>query len=139
MKELLNEFVEYLRECGEDAYYVFENTEKAIDKFLAQRNPTLDDLVNNKVTATVSVELPSGTKEITARMKAPEDIENCKKGNILVILLTNGEQYSGYFEGYDDDELHLKSFSNNNLCGLKIEWIRYFFEEITDDDVDEEE
>lgn len=31
---LLEEFVEWLRECGEDAFYVFEETEEAIKKFL---------------------------------------------------------------------------------------------------------
>lgn len=31
---LLEEFVEWLRECGEDVFYVFEETEEAIKKFL---------------------------------------------------------------------------------------------------------
>lgn len=31
---LLEEFVEWLKECGEDAFYVFEETEEAIKKFL---------------------------------------------------------------------------------------------------------
>lgn len=36
-KELLEEFIEWLRYCGEDAFYVFEDTEDVIDKFLKQK------------------------------------------------------------------------------------------------------
>ena len=36
-KELLQEFIEWLTNCGEDAFYVFDNTEEAIDIFLKQR------------------------------------------------------------------------------------------------------
>jgi hypothetical protein len=33
-RELLEEFIEWARECGEDAWYIFENESDAIDKFL---------------------------------------------------------------------------------------------------------
>ena len=36
-KELLQDFAEWLRNCGEDAFYIFDNTEEAIDEFLNQR------------------------------------------------------------------------------------------------------
>jgi len=36
-EELLEEFVDWARDCGEDAFYIFENTEKAIKKFLKQK------------------------------------------------------------------------------------------------------
>ena len=36
-KELLQDFAEWLRDCGEDAFYFFDNTEEAIDEFLNQR------------------------------------------------------------------------------------------------------
>lgn len=35
-KELLTAFVEWARDCGEDAFYIFDNTEEAIDLFLEQ-------------------------------------------------------------------------------------------------------
>ncbi len=37
MKDLLNEFVEWARTCGEDAFYIFDETEEAIEKFIDQR------------------------------------------------------------------------------------------------------
>lgn len=37
MKDLLKEFVEWLRDCGEDAFYVFESTDEAIKAFIKQR------------------------------------------------------------------------------------------------------
>jgi len=36
-KELLQDFAEWLINCGEDAFYLFDNTEEAIDEFLNQR------------------------------------------------------------------------------------------------------
>jgi len=37
IKELLQEFAEYLRDCGQDAFYLFDETDKAIEEFLNQR------------------------------------------------------------------------------------------------------
>ena len=33
-KQLLEDFVEWLKTCGQDAFYAFDNTEEAINKFL---------------------------------------------------------------------------------------------------------
>lgn len=35
-KELLEEFIDWARDCGEDVFYIFENTEEAIERFLKQ-------------------------------------------------------------------------------------------------------
>ena len=35
--ELLEEFIEWAKDCGEDAWYIFDNTEEAIDRFFKQR------------------------------------------------------------------------------------------------------
>ena len=37
-KELLEDFVDWARNCGEDAFYIFDNTEKVIEEFIQQRN-----------------------------------------------------------------------------------------------------
>ena len=37
MEELLEEFIEWAKNCGEDAFYIFENTDEAIERFKAQR------------------------------------------------------------------------------------------------------
>lgn len=36
-KELLEEFIEWAKDCGEDAWYIYENTDEAIERFMAQR------------------------------------------------------------------------------------------------------
>lgn len=38
IEKLLEEFIEYLRNCGEDAFYVFDYTDEAIRKFLYDTN-----------------------------------------------------------------------------------------------------
>ncbi len=37
IKDLLEEFVDWAKDCGEDAWYIFDNTEEAIARFLKQR------------------------------------------------------------------------------------------------------
>jgi len=34
---LLQEFIEFFRDCGEDAFYIFDNPEEAIERFLNER------------------------------------------------------------------------------------------------------
>jgi peptide subunit release factor 1 (eRF1) len=37
-KELLQEFIEWAKNCGGDAFYIFEETEQAIEIFLEFKN-----------------------------------------------------------------------------------------------------
>lgn len=37
MEDLLNEFIEWAEECGEDAFYIFDNKKEAIARFLKER------------------------------------------------------------------------------------------------------
>lgn len=37
MKELLEEFIEWAKENSPDAWYIYEETDEAIERFLAQR------------------------------------------------------------------------------------------------------
>jgi len=37
MEEIIKEFIEWATNCGEDAFYIFENSEEAIDRFIKQR------------------------------------------------------------------------------------------------------
>jgi len=38
MKEILEEFIDWARENSPDAWYIYENSDEAIEKFLAQRD-----------------------------------------------------------------------------------------------------
>lgn len=37
MKDLLEEFIEWAKDCGEDALYIFEQTDEAIQRFFEER------------------------------------------------------------------------------------------------------
>ncbi len=37
MKDILKEFAEWLADCGEDVFYLFDNTDEAIERFLKER------------------------------------------------------------------------------------------------------
>ena len=36
LKEMLTDFIGWARDCGEDAWYIFENTDEAIERFLKE-------------------------------------------------------------------------------------------------------
>jgi hypothetical protein len=36
-EELLEEFIEWARECGEDVFYIFEFQDEAIEKFMKEK------------------------------------------------------------------------------------------------------
>ncbi len=38
MKDLLTDFIEWAKDCGEDAFYIFENTDEAIERFIKETN-----------------------------------------------------------------------------------------------------
>ena len=37
IKDLLEEFVDWAKDCGEDAWYIFDHTDEAIERFLRER------------------------------------------------------------------------------------------------------
>ena len=37
LEELLEEFIDWAKDCGEDVFYIFEDTDSAIEEFLSQR------------------------------------------------------------------------------------------------------
>lgn len=36
-KEIIIEFIEWAKDCGEDAWYIFEHTEEAITRFINEK------------------------------------------------------------------------------------------------------
>ena len=38
MNELIKEFIEWAENCGEDAFYIYENKEEAIERFFRERD-----------------------------------------------------------------------------------------------------
>lgn len=78
-KQLLKEFVEYLQNCGEDSLYVFDNTEEAIKKFMAQRTSEVKASVFlfedvDGYTYTISAEGPTEAMECLLEMSDMEII-----------------------------------------------------------------
>jgi hypothetical protein len=36
-KELLQEFIDWAKDCGEDVFFIFEETDEAIERFMKER------------------------------------------------------------------------------------------------------
>ncbi len=81
------------------------------------------------VTADVEVHYSAGKKTIKMILKNPDDIQNCPEGKTVVINLRNGETYAGFFRGFDDSTIMLKSTMSGGVIGLELPWIVNYFEE----------
>jgi hypothetical protein len=38
MKDILTDFIDWARDCGEDVFYVFDYTDEAIERFIKETN-----------------------------------------------------------------------------------------------------
>ena len=38
MEELLEEFIDWAKDCGEDAWYIFDHTDEAIQRFMERKS-----------------------------------------------------------------------------------------------------
>jgi hypothetical protein len=68
-------------------------------------------------------------KTFQCEMKSTYEIEDCEKGKFVHLFLKNDEEYQGYFQGMDDDDIMLKSLKSPNVIGLKMDWVRNYMEE----------
>lgn len=83
-----------------------------------------------QIIASIEIDFPEGKKEIKMELKDKEEITNCEIDKILVIALINGDQYTGYFKGINDETIMLESLSKKNTIGLEIHWVQGYFEQI---------
>ena len=81
--------------------------------------------------ATVGVNRPEGKQEIKMELKKPYEIKDCDEGKVIILNLYTGENYTGIFKGMDGDEdVMLGSLSGKGRIGLKVAWMKDYFEEI---------
>jgi small nuclear ribonucleoprotein (snRNP)-like protein len=85
-----------------------------------------------KVTSEVQINFKEGKRTIEMLMKDHYEIENCEKGKIVMLNLIIGETYTGIFKGIDDEEeIILGSISSENTIGIKLEWLKSYFEQVS--------
>ena len=39
IQSIIEDFIEWAKSCGEDAWYIFDNTDEAIERYLKDSNP----------------------------------------------------------------------------------------------------
>jgi hypothetical protein len=85
---------------------------------------------NTKITAEVEIDFPDGKRVIDMAKKRNREIYDCDNGVVVMLHLRNGDMYTGFFKGIDDDDVLLGSLAGKNLIGLKLEWIDFYFEAV---------
>jgi hypothetical protein len=71
--------------------------------------------------------MKSKTKE--AILRNVKDLENCPIGKELVLLFGN-EDYTGIFQGIEDEEIILQSTTSENRIGLPFNRLTSYLERI---------
>jgi hypothetical protein len=70
-------------------------------------------------------------KKIEMRMKEnPYEIEDCENGKFVHLFLKNYEEYQGYFNGMDGDDIILKPIKSRWSLPIPISRVNKYLEEI---------
>ncbi len=84
------------------------------------------------ITAEVEINFADGNRTVEMMLKHPNEINDCQEGKAVVLNLRNGDQYTGIYQGIDeDDEIMLGSASSKNGIGIKWRAIENYFEQTT--------
>jgi len=43
LKKMLTEFIDWAKDCGEDSWYIFENTDEAVERFFKETQSDEDE------------------------------------------------------------------------------------------------
>ena len=71
-----------------------------------------------------------GTKSKKAVFKNPDELYECEKGTEVILVFDSGEEYTGIFNGLDDDEIILKSTQSEDTIGLPYNRLKFFLKRI---------
>tara|TARA_R110002126_G_scaffold289552_2_gene444710 strand:- start:6313 stop:6576 length:264 start_codon:yes stop_codon:yes gene_type:complete len=85
--------------------------------------------MSEKIILEIEVDFKEGTKTIQSELKQPFDIEECEEGKYVVLSLLNGENYSGFYRGMDDQTIMLESLNRGQTIGLEFNWLDNYLEQ----------
>ena len=86
-------------------------------------------MLKTTVKAEVEIDFKEGKKTIEMMLKSASEIDDCEEGKAIILNLRSGEAYTGIFKGMDDEEIMLGSLSEKNTIGLKVSWVRDYYEQ----------
>lgn len=62
-------------------------------------------------------------------MKKANELHDCEEGKEVTLIFKNGDDYTGKFMGFDDDDtIMLKSLTTNNTIGLPFSKLDFYTE-----------
>ena len=81
------------------------------------------------------INFKEGKKRIDVEIRRPEEIEDCEIDKIVILNLRNGDEYTGFFKGLNEDEngdqdVYLKALDSDRMIGLKVDWITMYWQQI---------
>ncbi len=67
-------------------------------------------------------------KSKQAYLRNANEIENLEEGKEVVLIFTNGEQYTGIFKGLADEQIILKALKSDAMIGLPLNMLDGYLE-----------
>lgn len=64
-------------------------------------------------------------------LKKANELEDCQEGKQVTLLFTNGDDYSGVYQGFDDDNtIMLEATDGDSMIGLPFDRLKNYLEEV---------
>lgn len=85
---------------------------------------------NEEVRLEVVLEINGEEKTIEMLLKESDEIEDCEKGKMVVLLTHDGNQWTGYFQSSDGENVSIKPFGSRVSLSFELEWFNEYLEEV---------
>lgn len=85
---------------------------------------------NEEIRADVVLEINGEEKTIEMLLKESDEIQDCEKGKIVVLLTHDGNQWVGHFQSCDGENVSIKPIGSLLSLSFELEWFNEYLEEV---------
>lgn len=69
-------------------------------------------------------------KDLQMLVRGAEEIDDCEKGKLVILIGADNSQWTGTFVGVDDENAIIKSLESESQIGLPLDGLVCFLEEL---------
>jgi hypothetical protein len=84
----------------------------------------------NELIAKVEVTIGDEEKTIDMLLKSSDELDECEKGKIIMLILKDNKTWSGTLENFDGENIELKPLTGGRSLGFEINWVAEYLEEM---------
>lgn len=84
---------------------------------------------DEEVRAEVTLKINGEEKTIEMLLKESDEIEDCEKGRIVILLTHDGNQWTGRFKYSDGENVTIEPLDGGRALAFEADWFNEYLEE----------